>query len=103
VLREEREERNTDNSSFENSLLAIALMEADAEVESAVNVENPGHKFGLPTLPIPSTSNIKHRYDPIVAQVTGLLMRHGKLSVAQRVGQSFLASSFCKFILLTHN
>jgi hypothetical protein len=89
------EKRNTENSSFENDLLAMAQMEATAEVQS-VDVENPGHKFGLPTLPIPSTNNIKHRYDPIVAQVTGLLLRHGKLGVAQRVGQSFLVSSLCK-------
>lgn len=44
-----------------------------------------GHKHGLPTLPIPSTNNLKHRYDPLVMQVTNLLMRDGKKSVAQRV------------------
>ena len=48
-------------------------------------VEMPGHKFGLPELPIPGTANIKHRYDPVVAQVTNLLMQDGKLSKAQTV------------------
>ncbi|OCK81200.1 ribosomal protein S7 [Lepidopterella palustris CBS 459.81] len=44
----------------------------------------PGIKFSLPTLPIPSDAHLKYRYDPVVKQVTNLLMRHGKLSVAQR-------------------
>ncbi|KAL9098404.1 MAG: hypothetical protein Q9187_009669 [Circinaria calcarea] len=47
-------------------------------------IETQGHKFGLPELPIPSTSHMKHRYDPVVQQVTNLLMKDGKLSVAQR-------------------
>jgi small subunit ribosomal protein S7 len=45
----------------------------------------PGVKFGLPSLPLPKGSHVKHRYDPVVDQVTNLLMRHGQKSVAQRV------------------
>lgn len=45
----------------------------------------PGTKFGLPSLPLPQGSHVKHRYDPVVDQVTNLLMRHGEKSVAQRV------------------
>jgi small subunit ribosomal protein S7 len=45
----------------------------------------PGLKFHMPTLPIPKDAHVKHRYDPIVEQVTNLLMRDGKKSVAQRV------------------
>lgn len=48
----------------------------------------PGHIFGLPELPLPSTAHIKHRYDPVIKQVTNLLMQDGKLSVAQRVRPS---------------
>lgn len=51
-------------------------------------VEQEGHIFGLPELPLPSNAHLKHRYDPIVKQVTGLIMQHGKLSVAQRVRSS---------------
>ena len=47
-----------------------------------------GHKFGLPELPIPARAHLKHRYDPVVQQVTNLLMQHGKLSVAQKVRSS---------------
>ena len=47
--------------------------------------EGQGHIFGLPTLPLPSGSHMKHRYDPVVTQVTKLIMQDGKLSVAQRV------------------
>lgn len=63
-------------------------MEAISEGGYAVDVLAPGHKFGLPSLPLPSNTHLKHRYDPVVEQVTKLLMRHGKLSVAQRVGSS---------------
>jgi len=54
----------------------------------SAELDFPGHIFGLPELPIPSTSHIKHRYDPIVEQFTNLLMQDGKKSKAQRVGQS---------------
>lgn len=47
--------------------------------------ETPGLKFEMPTLPLPKDGHVKHRYDPIVEQVTNLLMRHGKKSRAQRV------------------
>lgn len=63
-------------------------MEAISEGGHADDVLTPGHKFGLPSLPLPSSTHLKHRYDPLVEQVTKLLMRHGKLSVAQRVGSS---------------
>ncbi|KAI9838361.1 MAG: hypothetical protein M1819_005629 [Sarea resinae] len=56
---------------------------------STISVEDTevipfGAKFDIPQLPLPSNSNLKHRYDPVVQQVTNLLMRHGKQSVAQR-------------------
>ena len=54
----------------------------------SAEVQNQGHIFGLPELPLPSTSHLKHRYDPVVHQVTNLLMEDGKLSKAQRVRSS---------------
>jgi len=50
--------------------------------------ETPGLKFAMPTLPLPKDGHVKHRYDPVVEQVTNLLMRHGQKSVAQKVRQS---------------
>ncbi|KAL8705835.1 MAG: hypothetical protein Q9201_001058 [Fulgogasparrea decipioides] len=47
-------------------------------------VETSGHNFELPPLPLAANMHLKHRYAPIVKQVTNLLMRDGKLSVAQR-------------------
>jgi small subunit ribosomal protein S7 len=47
--------------------------------------ETPGLKFEMPTLPLPKGGHVQRRYDPVVEQVTNLLMRHGKKSVAQRV------------------
>lgn len=45
----------------------------------------PGLKFEAPTLPIPKDGHLKYRYDPVVEQVTNLLMQDGKKSAAQRV------------------
>ncbi|KAJ4397911.1 hypothetical protein N0V91_010603 [Didymella pomorum] len=55
----------------------------DFEAASKLPV-TPGLKFEAPTLPLPKDGHVKHRYDPVVDQVTNLLMRHGKKSVAQR-------------------
>jgi small subunit ribosomal protein S7 len=55
----------------------------DFEAASKLPV-TPGLKFEMPTLPLPKDGHVKHRYDPVVEQVTNLLMRHGKKSVAQR-------------------
>jgi small subunit ribosomal protein S7 len=89
VIQEEMD--NTKNAaettSFEN-LLALGQMEAISEGGHADDILATGHKFGLPSLPLPSHTHLKHRYDPLIEQVTKLLMRHGKLSVAQRVGSS---------------
>ncbi|KAI4135608.1 MAG: hypothetical protein LQ347_000540 [Umbilicaria vellea] len=57
--------------------------EATIRFEDAA-IETQGHRFGLPELPLPSTAHMKHRYDPVVHQVTNLLMKDGMLSVAQR-------------------
>lgn len=63
--------------------------QAMIDPESA-EVQNQGHIFGLPELPLPSTSHLKHRYDPVIHQVTNLLMQDGKLSKAQRVRPTWL-------------
>ncbi|KAL8730291.1 MAG: hypothetical protein Q9166_004174 [cf. Caloplaca sp. 2 TL-2023] len=47
-------------------------------------LQTSGHKFELPALPLAANLHLKYRYAPIVKQVTNLLMRDGKLSVAQR-------------------
>jgi small subunit ribosomal protein S7 len=48
-------------------------------------LQTAGHKFGLPKKPYPEGFNVKKRYHPVLEQITRLLMRHGELSVAQRV------------------
>lgn len=58
-------------------LVAYGIHPLDPAVE--------GHKFGLPELPLPSQKHAKHRYDPIVEQVTKLIMKDGKLGKAHRV------------------
>lgn len=76
------------NTTFAH-LLALGQMQniaAGGHGNDAVDVQSlAGHKFGLPTLPLESQNHMKHRYDPLVEQVTNLLMRDGKKSAAQRV------------------
>lgn len=57
---------------------------SEEEVAMTTTSTEIGHKFPLPTLPLPSNAHKDYRYDPVVRQVTNLLMRDGKLSVAQR-------------------
>ena len=78
---------STATTTFDN-LLALGQIEAISKGERTGDVKIVGHKFGLPSLPLPPTANLKYRYDPVVDQVTNLIMRHGKKGVAQRV--SFL-------------
>lgn len=74
-----------ETTSFAN-LLALGQMQNIAAGGLASDPVTLTHKFGLPNLPIPSDYNLKHRYDPVISQVTNLLMKDGKKSVAQRVG-----------------
>jgi small subunit ribosomal protein S7 len=92
------------STSFAN-LLALGQMENIAAGGHASDAVNLGHKFGIPELPLPSNSNLKHRYDPVVSQVTNLLMKDGKLSVAQRVRSSvsLLVSFSCHRACYTNN
>lgn len=72
---------------------AAALVATAQAVEAAAkmstseggDIQNPGHKFGLPKKPYPDGFNLKQRYHPVLEQFSRLLMRDGKLSVAQRV------------------
>ena len=43
-------------------------------------------KFEWPETTPTTFDHLKRRYDPVVDQVTKSLMRHGKLSLAQKVG-----------------
>ena len=58
----------------------------DAQSE-LVDSEMPirGVKFGLPGVPLPANAHIQHRYDPIVQQITTLMMRDGKIGAARTV------------------
>lgn len=78
---------DVEGTTFDN-LMALGQIEAISHGGEASDVtpEMVGHKFPLPELPLPPFSNRKERYDPIVDQVTNLMMKHGRLSAAQRVG-----------------
>ncbi|KAI9822092.1 MAG: hypothetical protein M1826_000552 [Phylliscum demangeonii] len=67
---------------------AIRASAAQAQLEAVYAqtqlAKERGHKFGLPALPLASNGHMRYRYDPIVDQITNLMMVHGKKSVAQR-------------------
>lgn len=50
-----------------------------------------GHKFPLPAKPYPEGFHLKKRYHPVLEQLSRLLMRDGRLSVAQRVRTCLLS------------
>ena len=84
VMKEKAENKSPNGT---RSFSTYARRQADVAMTEPKGSElaAQGHIFGLPALPLPSNANFKYRYDPIVKQVTGLIMQHGKLGVAQRV------------------
>ena len=74
----------------EQNQIAISQLEMVAYGLNPFDRKVEGHKFGLPELPLPSNMHKNYRYDDIVAQVTRLLMKDGKLGQAQRVHTFFL-------------
>src|SRR4051812_14514338 len=93
------EKKATDSTSFAN-LLALGQLRNVAGGGNASDAVTLGHKFGLPQLPIPSQNNRKYRYDDVVTQVTNLLMKDGKKSIAQRVSPSVSClATFCAALL----
>lgn len=75
------------NAQRDLEVLASGGLLADAVEEPPVQVDAQGrtHKWPLPTLPLGPQSKLKTRYHPVLDQLTNVLMRHGKKSVAQRV------------------
>ena len=68
-----------------HSFAAVRPQESALMPVPGQSMDGEGHKFGLPALPLPERAHIKHREEPIVHQVTQLLIEDGKKSVAQQV------------------
>ncbi|KAH8599943.1 30S ribosomal protein-like protein S7 [Bisporella sp. PMI_857] len=94
VIKEKSNDKSAADSTTFQNLLALGQVEniaAGGHGTDEVNIANfdpnwayQSPQYDLPELPLPSQNNMKHRYDPLVQQVTNLIMRHGKKSVAQR-------------------
>ncbi|ODH50159.1 hypothetical protein GX48_03715 [Paracoccidioides brasiliensis] len=72
-------------SAAENdaSSAVVRSMINPATEEKFEQVKREGLKFDVPET-LPRSDHLKHRYDPLLDQFTKMLMRHGKLSVAQK-------------------
>lgn len=68
-----------------NSLLDETEVFSEAFSNDLAVPQVEGIKFGVPETPLPGNAHLKRRYDPVVEQITNLMMRHGKKGVAQRV------------------
>lgn len=66
-----------------------------------------GLKFEEPVVPVGKPEHtqfhMKHRYDEGIAQLTRLLMRHGKLSKAQNVSHPVCHRDICRYSRLRSN
>lgn len=93
--------KNSNSPSGSRSYSTSAWRSADGlELSSAESIGLPpsmtfqdikhelggeGHKFGMPRTPLARTDHFKRRYDPVVEQLSKILMKDGKLATAQRV------------------
>ncbi|KAG9243878.1 30S ribosomal protein-like protein S7 [Calycina marina] len=87
IKKEEASEKsasNNENTTFAHLLAMGQMRNIAAGGHGADEVQLEGLIYELPELPIASDLNLKHRYDPVIEQVTNLIMQHGKKSVAQR-------------------
>lgn len=92
-------EQGIEKSEAETELNKLALDQLQM-VAYGLNPFDPaqvGHKYGLPDLPIPGDMRMKRRYDPVIVQMTRLIMKDGKLSKAQRVRTSHRSPSKTTF------
>lgn len=79
--------------------VAEMIAVASGQQPAVKTEEKVGHKFGIPTLPIPRSEIMKRRYDPLVEHFTKLMMHSGKLALAQRVSSSLY---YAYYALETH-
>lgn len=80
------------------SMIADMIASADkGALETGEQAVKEGYKFEAPTLPFPRSANMKKRYEPVVEQFTKLIMKDGKLSLAQTVSFTRLVSPILHF------
>ncbi|KLJ13621.1 hypothetical protein EMPG_11457 [Blastomyces silverae] len=65
------------------SIAAVENMIAAATEQKHEQVMQAGLKYEVPET-LPRSEHLRHRYDPLLDQFTKMLMRHGKLSAAQK-------------------
>lgn len=84
MARRRQEDLSASSGANEIDPSMIPSAEQRALYAAAPSTPAVNHKFPLPTLPLPPRANHEHRYDPVVEQITNLLMQDGKKATAQR-------------------
>ncbi|KAF3482873.1 uncharacterized protein GIQ15_02197 [Arthroderma uncinatum] len=85
--RQDEQKEVKDMSSTDPSVATVANMLAASNRGESVEVGQgipEGFKFEPPTLPLPPNERVNRRYEPLVEQFTKLMMKDGKLSLAQK-------------------
>lgn len=78
--------------AVEDNFMNFPQAAEDSKKPVSASMGGQGHLFGLPEMPIARNLHLKRRDDPVVDQVTKLILQSGKLSKAQRVGASCICS-----------
>ncbi|EGE85454.1 hypothetical protein RJZ56_006190 [Blastomyces dermatitidis] len=71
------------------SIAAVENMIAAATEQKQEQALQAGLKYEVPET-LPRSEHLRHRYDPLLDQFTKMLMRHGKLSAAQKQMETIL-------------
>ncbi|PGG99536.1 hypothetical protein GX51_06276 [Blastomyces parvus] len=71
------------------SVATVEDMLATATKQKQEQLMQAGLKYEVPET-LPRSEHLRHRYDPLLDQFTKMLMRHGKLSVAQKQMEKIL-------------
>ena len=69
----------------ETDTLSLTEPGFSALMDGRNSIEQEGHLFGLPEMPMPRNMHLRRRDDTMIGQLTRLIMRDGKLSKAQSV------------------
>ena len=85
-------QHTTQQTPLDPAIIPTPSQRAAYQASSTNPPSQPGHKSPLPDLPLPANARKDYRHDPLTTQLTNLLMRDGKKSLAQRNMSTILST-----------